>query len=80
MKKSKPFNQKVGIEIDVCAICIDEFSEEDGRLIAELNCDQRHIFHVECLIEWVKKSEHCPLCRQQISRNEISKGEDIILG
>ena len=48
-KKSKPFNKVIAIEVDTCAICIDEFEENDGRLVAELNCDERHIFHVECL-------------------------------
>jgi flagellar basal body-associated protein FliL len=41
MRKSKPYSNKIAVEIqvDTCAICIDEFSESDGRLIAELNCD-----------------------------------------
>ena len=43
---------------------MEEFSEIDGRQIAELSC--QHIFHEDCLQEWVQKNEVCPLCRAPV--------------
>jgi len=37
------------VAIDQCSICLEKFSEGDERLIAELNCSNKHIFHVDCL-------------------------------
>jgi E3 ubiquitin-protein ligase DOA10 len=70
--RSRPFNE-IGIEkdVDICAICIEKFTAEDGKLLAELNCDSRHIFHLDCLLEWVEKQEVCPLCRQEIKKGEM---------
>jgi len=31
-------------------------------LILEFNCNE-HFFHKDCLKEWIKKSEYCPLCK-----------------
>ena len=39
-----------------CAICMDDFNENDNKKVAELNCSKFHIFHVECIKEWVKKN------------------------
>ena len=51
-------------EIESCAICLDDFKEGDGKQIAELSCNEKHIYHLDCLSEWVKKNENCPICRQ----------------
>ena len=58
--------KKEGAETEDCAICLEAFTEGDGKMIAELNCNSKHIFHVDCLTEWVKKNDVCPMCRQQI--------------
>lgn len=47
---------KSGLE---CPVCISEFSK--GDVIAELKCG--HIFHKDCVAEWVKKHPTCPVCR-----------------
>ena len=31
-------------------------------MILEFNCKE-HFFHKDCLKEWIKKSEYCPLCK-----------------
>ena len=45
---------------------MDDFAEDDGREIAELNCNNKHIFHLECIKEWSAKNDICPLCREPI--------------
>ena len=47
-----------------CSICMIEFSETDGKQVAELSCE--HIFHEECLQQWVLKNDSCPICRRSI--------------
>ncbi|KAK8896083.1 hypothetical protein M9Y10_013974 [Tritrichomonas musculus] len=47
---------KSGLE---CPICISEFKK--GDIIAELKCS--HLFHKDCVAEWVKKHPTCPVCR-----------------
>ncbi len=42
-----------------CTICIMEI--EDGDRIGVLPCE--HKFHVECLKEWIKRKNVCPLCQ-----------------
>ena len=48
--------------MEACAICLDPFTENDDKLVAELKC--KHIFHVECMMEWIEKNTICPMCRE----------------
>lgn len=48
---------------ECCVICLEEFQLGDKRQIAQLNCNQKHIFHYECMAEWVKTKSTCPLCK-----------------
>ena len=47
-KNTRKFNKETDAG-EMCIICMDEFSEEDKREIAELNCSGKHIFHLECI-------------------------------
>jgi hypothetical protein len=49
-----------------CSICMNEFSSEDPKPIAELNCHNQHIFHLECIKIWCANNNICPLCRTPI--------------
>lgn len=42
-----------------CSICLDDFDETKD--IVYLDC--QHIYHTECIIEWINKDTSCPLCR-----------------
>ncbi|KAK9001862.1 hypothetical protein V6N11_024560 [Hibiscus sabdariffa] len=42
-----------------CTICLEGF--EAGSYAARMPCS--HIFHAECIQEWLKQSHYCPLCR-----------------
>ena len=46
-------------EADKCTICLSEFEvEEDVR---RLPC--MHLFHVECVDQWLGQNKRCPICR-----------------
>jgi hypothetical protein len=39
---------------------------EAGDEISVMPCTKRHMFHVECLGEWLARSHLCPLCRHAL--------------
>lgn len=46
-----------------CAVCLNEFEERDTlRLLP--NCD--HVFHTDCIDEWLAFHSTCPVCRAEL--------------
>jgi hypothetical protein len=45
-----------------CSICLDDFKDEDE--VYQLDCS--HVFHKSCFDEWFKRSNKCPLCKNNI--------------
>lgn len=50
--------------ISECAVCLNEFTEEE-RLRLLPNCS--HAFHIDCIDTWLQSNATCPLCRSSIS-------------
>ncbi|GMH21985.1 hypothetical protein Nepgr_023828 [Nepenthes gracilis] len=42
-----------------CSICLEEY--EQGQGIGELDCS--HVFHFECIKQWLMLKNRCPLCK-----------------
>ena len=57
-----------GKEVNQCIICMVDFQEND--LISELACDGRHIFHTDCLHEWLKHDLRCPMCKKAVDGSD----------
>lgn len=51
---------------DVCAICMGEFRDSSTILLHPI-C--HHLYHYECLTEWLKSKASCPLCRRGTRSN-----------
>jgi hypothetical protein len=45
-----------------CCICLSEF--EDDCEVSILMCN--HILHKDCMIEWGKYKQSCPVCREEV--------------
>jgi hypothetical protein len=45
-----------------CVVCLGEY--EEGDQLRKLQCN--HVFHVECVDEWLKRHKTCPLCVRSI--------------
>ena len=50
-------------EHNQCTICLTNFCV--GEVIGQLPC--RHIFHIDCIGEWVFKHPTCPICRMKLA-------------
>lgn len=51
----------------MCTICLLEL--EDGDRVADLSCG--HLYHADCLSEWILKKNSCPLCQNSDIAKEI---------
>ena len=51
-----------------CPICLEEIKVDN---IQETRC--LHIFHQNCLQNWQKKSNKCPLCRKNLIKFEFNE-------
>ena len=52
---------------ECCAICKENFELEEN--IITLTCS--HIFHSDCISEWIKYKSECPVCRKPIETKDI---------
>ena len=41
-------------DVTSCIICMNEFGIDDPKELVELDCNYKHIFHIECLEEWLE--------------------------
>ncbi|KAL5538870.1 hypothetical protein UlMin_043646 [Ulmus minor] len=50
-----------------CRVCLEEFlpasncRDQDHKKVVCLPCS--HLFHKDCIVQWLEKSHFCPLCR-----------------
>lgn len=61
--KQFEFNSTI-FKINKCIICLELFHNKSTIYV--LKCHETHIFHVNCLKEWVKRKYECPSCRRFI--------------
>ncbi len=47
-----------------CMICLCEYTQLEA--ICALICHDSHIFHEDCIREWLKKQNTCPICRHAV--------------
>ena len=46
-----------------CIICMEDFKVDDEVIF--LPC--LHIFHKDCITEWLKSHDDCPICKHKIN-------------
>lgn len=46
----------------VCPVCTEHFSETSD--IIKLPCN--HVFDRQCVVDWLRQKNSCPVCRSQI--------------
>lgn len=50
---------------DLCSICLSKFRV--NNILRQLPCDGNHIFHKNCIDNWLETNQTCPHCRQVIN-------------
>lgn len=48
--------------LEKCTICLSEFEEDED--VRRLPC--MHLFHIECVDQWLATNKRCPICRVDI--------------
>jgi len=72
-------DDKVKLKLDIteakqkgespCAVCQSDI--EVGNKVSELPC--KHTFHAECIQNWGKYKQTCPICRSKIKHSRSNK-------
>jgi hypothetical protein len=55
-----------------CSICLDEFVPESQ--LYTIPC--KHLFHTDCLKDWVAENYKCPVCRCEIAKYKVDLEEE----
>ena len=53
-----------------CIICLSDF--EIGDKVTSLPC--LHMFHTDCIKDWLKTKNHCPVCKYTITEESLRRG------
>ncbi|MBA0668897.1 hypothetical protein Goklo_001772 [Gossypium klotzschianum] len=48
-----------------CSICMESLSESEGGGSRQVSCG--HVYHHDCITDWLLNGNSCPLCRHEIS-------------
>ena len=49
--------------MEECVICLEPFTEGED-FVTPLACDKRHIYHSNCIEEWLQSENFCPMCKK----------------
>ncbi|KAK4268815.1 hypothetical protein QN277_022051 [Acacia crassicarpa] len=49
-------------EEEACPICLEEYEVENPKTLTK--CE--HHFHLSCILEWMERSDTCPICDQEM--------------
>ena len=65
------FNPNQDKAQDDCPICYLKFEEKANIIL--LPCDEKHYFHSDCIKEWLKRNNSCPLCKKEITKEALKE-------
>ncbi|XP_019256347.1 PREDICTED: RING-H2 finger protein ATL11-like [Nicotiana attenuata] len=66
---------KIGKSILECAVCLNEFDDEDTLRLLRNCC---HVFHPECIDAWLAFRTTCPVCRANLKTKPSAKLQETI--
>ena len=65
-------SQELNSEGNMCPICLSEMVV--GETARKLRCD--HMFHKQCVDEWLRVNASCPTCRKRIIDENSGSGSN----
>ncbi|XP_024176187.1 probable E3 ubiquitin-protein ligase RHB1A isoform X1 [Rosa chinensis] len=69
LSKSNKVNVLAEEDEDVCPICLEEYETENPDFTTK--CE--HHYHLSCILEWIERSDACPICDQEVVSPEKQK-------
>uniref|UniRef100_A0A915AIE8 RING-type domain-containing protein n=1 Tax=Parascaris univalens TaxID=6257 RepID=A0A915AIE8_PARUN len=51
-----------------CPICICEWKNNESEKLIRMPCG--HIFHENCILPWLKRTNSCPVCRYELPSHD----------
>ncbi|PIN18583.1 hypothetical protein CDL12_08737 [Handroanthus impetiginosus] len=66
--KPNPFSISSQDEEDSCPTCLEEYDGENPRIVTKCH----HHFHLSCILEWMERSDTCPICNQEMIYEALS--------
>ncbi|KAL3622146.1 putative E3 ubiquitin-protein ligase rhb1a [Castilleja foliolosa] len=60
--KPSPFTVSATNDEDACPTCLEEYEAENPKIMTKCN----HHFHMSCILEWMERSDTCPICDQEM--------------
>ncbi|GFP91496.1 E3 ubiquitin-protein ligase at3g02290 [Phtheirospermum japonicum] len=58
--KSSPLSVSATDDEDACPTCLEEYDADNPKIMTKCN----HHFHMSCILEWMERSDTCPICDQ----------------
>jgi len=58
---------KNSAELIDCSVCKEEFNLND--IVRKIPCN--HLFHEDCIVPWLTSRNSCPVCRYELSTDDI---------
>jgi len=58
-----------------CAICIQKYKDGDD-ICWSRNDKCHHVYHLNCMVEWLMRHDDCPMCRQLFLQSTTSRDEN----
>ena len=71
------YNANVFQTQESCMICLVTFDENDS--VTPLPCDIRHYYHTSCIEQWLLINACCPLCKTEVTMEEIDRVQKLYL-
>lgn len=59
LKKS---SEPLVLVVEECPTCLEEYDDDNPKIITK--CE--HHFHLACILEWMERSDTCPVCDQEM--------------
>ncbi|KAL6126200.1 hypothetical protein ACLB2K_074251 [Fragaria x ananassa] len=62
LSASNEANVLAGEDEDDCPICLEEYERENPEFTTKCG----HRYHLSCILEWMERSDACPICDQEL--------------
>ena len=68
VKRWRFFDRKIYAKNSVCTICLEDFMEGEAVVL----CPCKHCYHQQCIKDWLKMKNSCPMCKLTIRRSFLA--------